>query len=36
VTAPEITPDYTEVIKRVLEYQLRENVRDRLLESLFD
>jgi len=35
LTAPEISPDYSEVIKRVLEYRLREEVRDRLLEGLF-
>jgi len=36
LTAPEISPDYSEVIKRVLEYRLREEVRDRLLEGLFN
>jgi AsmA protein len=36
LTAPEISPDYSEVMRRVLEYRLREEVRDRLLEGLFD
>jgi AsmA protein len=34
--SPEIAPDYSEVIRRILEYRLREEVRDRLLESIFD
>ncbi|HMB72349.1 MAG TPA: hypothetical protein VKQ06_02170, partial [Gammaproteobacteria bacterium] len=36
LTAPEISPDYSEVIRRVLQYQIRESVRDRILESIFD
>ena len=36
LTSPNIAPDYNEVIRRILEYRLREEVRDRLLESIFD
>ena len=36
LSGPEIAPDYNEVIRRILEYRIREEVRDRLLESIFD
>lgn len=36
LASPDIAPDYNEVVRRVLEDRIRDEVRDRLLESIFD